>query len=94
MNHYRNGSDYVAYHSDDEAMGLMNGVVTVSLGATRRFLLKHKDTKTVTQLVLNSGDLVAMLGRCQDDYQHSIPKEALSVVSQPRISLTYRLIGR
>lgn len=89
MNYYRDGNDYVAYHSDDEALGLMNGVVTVSLGESRRFLLKHKETGKVTETLLRSGDLAAMLGECQNDYHHSIPKGAN--VRGGRISLTYRL---
>ncbi|HEY5715844.1 MAG TPA: alpha-ketoglutarate-dependent dioxygenase AlkB, partial [Psychromonas sp.] len=42
-NLYRNGQDSVAYHADDEAiLGINPAIASYSLGATRRFLLRHK----------------------------------------------------
>ena len=41
LNYYRDGKDYISYHSDRE---VSDGqiVASVSLGATRRFILKNK----------------------------------------------------
>lgn len=95
LNHYRTGQDKIDPHSDKEALGPLNAVVTVSLGATRKFIFKYK-TKGEdgrfprVKTVLNNGDLVLMVGRCQELWTHSIPRE--STVTQSRISLTYRLI--
>jgi alkylated DNA repair dioxygenase AlkB len=92
LNYYEGGGDYIAYHADKEVAGTNNVVVTVSLGATRRFLLKHITTKHVVETYLNSGDIVIMCGDTQQKYHHSIPKVANSKVSGGRISLTYRYI--
>lgn len=96
LNHYRDGTDTIAPHSDKEALGPANAVVTISLGATRKFEFKHK-TKgpngryPTIKTVLNNGDLVLMVGTCQEHWTHSIPREPS--VSASRISLTYRLIS-
>jgi alkylated DNA repair dioxygenase AlkB len=91
MNAYRNGRDYIGFHSDREALGPFNAVVTVSLGGSRDFQFKQKQEpfETVVKTTLNSGDCVVMLGETQKQYTHSIPKRAQG---DYRIALTYRLI--
>ena len=94
LNYYRNGSDTIAAHSDKEALGPMNAVVTISLGGSRTFVLKSK-TKGPNgrypkiETVLDNGDLVLMAGKCQELWTHSIPRED---TYESRISLTYRLL--
>jgi alkylated DNA repair dioxygenase AlkB len=46
-----------------------------SLGATRRFLIRPEGGGPSTTIVTRGGDLVVMGGRCQKDYQHSVPKQ-------------------
>jgi len=91
INGYRNGQDYIAYHSDKEADNENHVVATVSLGGSRDFYFKDKrDTKRETiKTTLKSGDCVVMLGRCQELFTHSIPKRSYA---DYRISLTYRRI--
>jgi alkylated DNA repair dioxygenase AlkB len=95
LNHYRNGMDKIDAHSDREALGPANAVVTISLGASRQFHFKSKSRdengnfRTI-KTVLNNGDLVLMAGKCQEHWTHLIPREP--AITQSRISLTYRLI--
>ena len=45
LNHYRDGQDSMGWHSDDEReLGEQPTIASLSLGGTRRFLLKHKCT--------------------------------------------------
>lgn len=91
-NLYRTGQDSVALHSDDETeLGLEPCIASLSLGASRRFLMRHKEDKSARlQLELHAGDLLVMAGPCQQHWQHGIPKTARKV--GPRINLTFREI--
>ena len=91
---YLTGKNYISYHSDDERQLGENGqVVTVSLGASRKFRLRKKGQTSgyCFETTLHHGDLVIMDGDMQSHYMHSIIKE-LKVV-EPRISLTYRRLS-
>ncbi len=95
LNFYRTGADKIDPHSDKEALGPLNAVVTVSTGGSRPFVLKSK-TKGINgrypkiETILNDGDLVLMAGTCQELWTHSIP---VSNSQESRMSLTYRLIN-
>lgn len=89
VNHYRDGNDSVAWHSDDELeLGPAPTIASLSLGATRRFLLRNKCTREAIEFELAHGDLVVMLGQCQNEFAHSVPR-ARKVVA-PRLNLTFR----
>jgi alkylated DNA repair dioxygenase AlkB len=93
LNYYRNGSDRVGWHSDDER-DLVNhsAIAAISLGATRRFLLRHKIRKDEKFAIeLSAGSLLVMQGQTQQYWQHSVPPSKR--ITQPRISLTFRMIG-
>lgn len=92
LNLYRDGSDKVGWHSDDEPeLGLNPIIASVSLGATRRFDLKHKTVPDQKfQVELTSGSLVVMCGTLQHHWLHQIPVQKR--VEQPRINLTFRTI--
>lgn len=71
---YRTGSDSVAWHGDQVARELASAhVVTVSLGAPRRFLLRRPGGGR-RAFSLGWGDLVVMGGACQRTWQHCVPK--------------------
>ncbi|NVJ66595.1 MAG: alpha-ketoglutarate-dependent dioxygenase AlkB [Gammaproteobacteria bacterium] len=90
-NLYRNGQDSVAWHSDDEPeLGENPLIASVSLGATRRFELKHKTDKLKHKIDLTSGSLLVMQGTMQQHWLHQIPKEP--AVQEPRINITFRTI--
>lgn len=89
-NWYRSGSDSIGFHADDEpALGPDPVVVSVSLGATRRFRLKpkHGDGPGLF-LDLGHGDLLVMGGATQREFVHGIAKSKR--VTEPRLSLTFR----
>jgi alkylated DNA repair dioxygenase AlkB len=75
MNWYRDNNDGTGWHADRPANKLDDAVIPVlSLGAPRRFLIRPADGGPSTAIMAHGGDLVVMGGRCQKDYQHSVPK--------------------
>lgn len=91
VNLYRDGQDSVAWHSDDEPeLGRNPIIAAVSLGAERRFSLRHRRNKSLEPLHLQlpSGSLLLMSGTTQHHWHHCLPKSTR--VKAPRISLTFR----
>lgn len=91
-NRYRSGSDYMGWHSDNEAaLGRKPVIASVSLGATRRFALKHRHRAGAgIVLELAPGSLLVMRGETQQHYRHALPRTARPVGE--RINLTFRRI--
>lgn len=92
-NNYRNGKDYVAWHSDDEPeLGLNPVIASVSLGQERVIEFRHKKDKSKEKIRLNleSGSVLLMSGSLQHHWQHQLIKTAKPVAA--RINLTYRYI--
>lgn len=91
LNLYRDGNDGMGWHADDEPeLGRDPAIASVSLGATRRFKLRHRKRKAVTTLDLGHGSLLAMAGATQQCYVHAVPKTARAVGE--RINLTFRYV--
>lgn len=92
-NLYRDGRDCMGWHSDDEPeLGRAPVIASVSLGATRRFVLKHRnDARNTLAIELPNGSLLVMAGATQRHYRHALPRTA-KVVGE-RINLTFRRIG-
>ena len=85
----RDGSDSMGWHSDDEpALGPRPVIASVSLGARRRFVLKHRESGRRWSLDLGAGDLVVMDAESQADYRHAVPKTTRTVGA--RLNLTFR----
>lgn len=89
-NFYRNENDSVGWHADNEKeLGLHPVIASVSLGASRRFQLRHKTKAHLRfDLTLNHGDILVMSGTLQQYWLHQVLKEKAPTL--PRISLTYR----
>ncbi|MGY4517246.1 alpha-ketoglutarate-dependent dioxygenase AlkB family protein [Lysobacter sp. HA18] len=88
-NLYRDGRDAMGWHSDDEPeLGPGPVIAAVSLGATRRFVLKARRGDTRLALELPPGSLLVMQGATQANYRHALPRTARPV--GPRINLTFR----
>lgn len=90
-NLYRNGSDSMGWHSDDEKeLGLDPIIASLSFGAERKFSLRHKQTRLTESLILSHGSLLIMKPGCQSVYQHAVPKTGK--LCGPRVNLTFRQI--
>jgi len=93
LNYYRNHQDSIGFHSDDEPeLGERPVIASLSLGAERTFVLKHKTLKRTepVRLRLASGSLLLMRGDTQRCWRHGVPKE--SRPCGPRINMTFRQI--
>ena len=94
INYYRDGKDRVAWHSDDEKeLGKNPVIASVSLGAERKFKLRHKNYKENQlqyEVFLQNGSLLLMSGSTQHHWLHEIPRTAKPI--GPRINLTFRVI--
>lgn len=91
LNYYRDGRDSMGMHSDDEAeLGAEPAIASLSFGATRPFVLRHKITKETLRLPLTDGSLLFMAGAMQANWMHGINKTARPV--GPRVNLTFRNI--
>lgn len=89
VNLYRNGSDSTGRHRDRFSCRRPECIVPVlTLGATRRFQLKPRAGGASLSFSPNSGDLIVMGGRCQQDWVHGVPK--LPEVLEPRISVNFQ----
>jgi alkylated DNA repair dioxygenase AlkB len=91
LNLYRHGRDSIGMHSDDEPeLGQDPVIASVSLGAVRRFILKHRKTREKLIFDLAHGSLLVMGGSCQHHWLHGVPKT--EAVVGARINLTFRRI--
>ena len=89
LNLYHDGHEGMAWHSDDEkSLGKHAAIASLSFGAERRFLLKHKHSGQKITIMLENGSLLIMKGETQSHWLHSLPKSTR--ISQPRINLTFR----
>jgi alkylated DNA repair dioxygenase AlkB len=89
VNLYRDGRDSVGWHADNEpGLGRDPVIASLSLGATRRFQLKHRGSGERVALDLTHGSCLIMAGATQHHWLHQVPKTARPV--GPRINLTFR----
>ena len=91
-NLYRDGNDGMGWHADDEPeLGRDPVIASVSLGATRRFRMRHRRRRDLTvDLDLEHGSLLMMAGATQHHWVHAVPKTRRPVGE--RINLTFRRI--
>lgn len=91
LNYYRTGGDSIGYHTDAEPeLGVNPIVPSLSLGAARRFHLRHMHTGQRHTLELPHGSLLIMAGTTQHHYKHAVPKTNQPVGA--RVNLTFRHI--
>jgi alkylated DNA repair dioxygenase AlkB len=88
VNLYRDHRDSTAWHGDNIGRVQAESVVPVlTLGASRRFLIRPTHGGRTLTFRPTSGDLIVMGGRAQRDWRHCVPKE--STPSGPRISINF-----
>ena len=93
LNEYPNGGVGMGWHSDDEKeLGINPIIASVSLGAERDFLFRHKKDKSKepVKILLKHGSLLLMMGNTQHHWHHSLPIRRK--VKDKRINLTFRNI--
>lgn len=91
LNYYRNERDSMGMHSDDEPeLGSQPAIASVSFGATRTFILRHKILRQTLKLDLTPGSLLLMSGTTQSHWSHGINKSTRTM--GPRVNLTFRFI--
>jgi alkylated DNA repair dioxygenase AlkB len=89
LNFYRDGQDSTGWHRDRFSCRRPECIVPVlTLGATRRFLLKPRAGGTSLAFKPGSGDLIVMGGRCQGEWLHGVPKDP--AIAEPRISINFQ----
>ena len=93
LNLYRDGRDGMGWHADDEPeLGRDPVIASVSLGAPRRFCLRHRRRKDLKlDLELPHGSLLVMAGPMQHHWVHALPKTRRPVGE--RINLTFRRVA-
>ena len=89
LNSYQNGSEGMSYHRDNEKT-LVKGypIASLSLGAERKFVLKHRESGEKIEILLEHNSLLLMSGEIQDHWLHALPKS--KKVKDKRINLTFR----
>ncbi|NQW30894.1 MAG: alpha-ketoglutarate-dependent dioxygenase AlkB [Ignavibacteria bacterium] len=89
LNLYHNGTEGMAWHSDDEkSLGKDTTIASVSLGAERKFCFKHKTSSEIICTVLEHGSLLVMKGATQTHWMHRLPPT--KKITEPRVNLTFR----
>ena len=89
LNRYRNGSDSISWHADDEpALGQNPLIGSVSFGEARSFQMKHKSLDEKRKIILEHGNYLLMKGSTQHYWLHQIPKSKRALGE--RINLTFR----
>ncbi len=92
LNLYRDGSDSMSWHADDEPELGCNPVIgSVSLGQGRPLQMKQKsDGSNRRTIPLTNGSYLLMQGAVQHHWLHQVAKSRRHMGE--RINLTYRLI--
>ncbi|KAK1735909.1 2OG-Fe(II) oxygenase family protein [Skeletonema marinoi] len=90
LNYYQNGTQRIGWHSDREEIGRSTPIASISLGCTRKFLIRSKTdgVRDRASIEMTNGSIILMENICQYKYLHSVPKE--SDVEDGRINLTFR----
>jgi alkylated DNA repair dioxygenase AlkB len=82
----------VSWHADNEpGLGRNPVIASISLGAVRRFQMKHRGSGERVALDLPPGSCLVMAGATQHHWLHQVPKTARAV--GVRINLTFRAMA-
>ena len=81
-NMYRNGLDYLPYHSDNYNCD----VISLSFGQGRDFYFKHNRTGERTQFLLENGDYIRFPDILNSTHKHGIPIR--KNIKESRINIT------
>ena len=92
LNHYRDGDDYIGYHTDSEVQD-GDVIASISLGAARRFQFRHinyrENTMPDYEMTLEPGSLIIMNEyAAKHHWKHQLPK--MPKLREERINITFR----
>ncbi len=91
VNHYGDGTESMGWHCDNEPEFVTGSdIASLTLGAARDFVVRHKQTQEKITFSLKSGDLLIMHWPMQEEWEHALPKRMK--VTEPRINYTFRQI--
>lgn len=93
LNLYRDHNDSMGFHSDDEKeLGKNPTIASLTFGATRTFVMKHKFRKELSamKLPLEAGSVLLMKGETQHFWKHGINKQTTPCGA--RVNLTFRTL--
>ena len=91
LNLYHSGEEGMGWHSDAEKDLKKNAAIaSISFGAERKFIFKHKKSAETISLTLENGSLLVMKGSTQTHWLHRLPP--MKKVNNLRINLTFRTI--
>jgi len=89
LNLYHTGEEGMSWHSDNEnTISKSSSIASLSFGAERKFLLKHKKTNQLISVILENGSLFEMKDSTQANWLHSLPKT--KKIEGMRMNLTFR----
>jgi alkylated DNA repair dioxygenase AlkB len=103
FNKYAGDKQSLYWHSDGEALFRESEtrrdtvIISLSFGSQRTMCFRKKYDQKTYEVLLKDGDITAMLGRTQDEYQHCIkPADASQTGSRHnfRYNITWRIIRR
>ena len=87
-NWYRDGGDKMGWHRDNEPeLGRKPVILSVSLGATRDFQLRHMQTKSALIFPWSTAAYLVMKGDSQQLWEHQLPQRKR--VQAGRINLLF-----
>jgi len=89
LNYYRDGNDSMGWHRDNEQELDHRIIASLSLGETRIFKIRNRNTKDTLDVALEHGSLLIM-ENMQVAYEHALPKRRK--VHNARLNLTFRRI--
>jgi alkylated DNA repair dioxygenase AlkB len=93
LNYYRNERDSMGLHADDEPeLGARPVIASLSLGAERRLVFRHRRRRELANLnlPLPDGSLLIMAGGTQQHWQHGLRKQTRPCGA--RVNLTFRWV--
>jgi len=96
VNLYLDGTQSVGWHSDNEPLFESTiqdcCIISLSLGAPRKFQFQFQHQGTTQEVELCNGDIMTMEGLFQRYYSHRVPRQ--NGCKKPRINFTWRFVTR
>ena len=94
INWYKTGHNSLSWHQDDEDLFRSSPldavpILSLSIGAPRKFLLRKVGDRAISSVQLNNGDLLFMGGALQTTHRHKVSPSASD---EWRLNFTWRVV--